>query len=103
VQGRKDHLLGTRRDTGEMRREGLREVSDTGDSRTARGLVTRSVKARGYRDRRTTHTTRGEGREKTERMRVKTKAKARAGVSKDGDEGEGKSKSEGRQLEVQRQ
>ena len=48
VQGRKDCSLGTRRDTDEMRREGLREVSDTGDLGTARGSVTGSAKARGY-------------------------------------------------------
>jgi hypothetical protein len=95
VQGWKDRSLGMRRDTGEMRREGLREVSDTGDSGTARGLVMRSAKARGYRDWHTTHTTCGEGREKTERTRAKTKVRARAGVSKDRDEGEGESESEG--------
>jgi hypothetical protein len=95
VQGRKDRSLETRRDTGEMRREGPREVSDMGDLGMARGSVTRSAKARGYRDWHTTRTTRGEGREKTERTRAKTKARARAGVSKDRDEGEGKSKSEG--------
>jgi hypothetical protein len=66
---------------GETRREGPGEVSDTRDSGTARRSVTQSVKARGYRDWRTTHTTRGERREKTERTRAKTKARARAGVS----------------------
>jgi hypothetical protein len=81
VQGRKDRSPRTRRDTGETRREGLGEVSDTRDSGAARRSVTRSAKARGYRDRRTTHTTRGERREKTERTRAKTKARARAGVS----------------------
>jgi hypothetical protein len=43
VQGWKDRSLGMRRDTGEMRREGPREVSDMGDSGTARGLVTQSA------------------------------------------------------------
>ena len=46
VQGRKDCSLGTRRDTDEMR-EGLREVSDTGDLGTARGSVMGLAKARG--------------------------------------------------------
>ena len=92
-----------RRDTGETRRAGLREILDTGDSGLARGLVTRSAKTKGYQDRHTVHTTHGEGREKTGRMRVKTKVRARAGVSKDKDKDEGKSESEERQLEVQRQ
>jgi hypothetical protein len=81
VQGQKDRLPRMRRDTGETRREGPREVSDTRDSGTAGRSVTRSVKVRGYRDRRTTHTTRRERREKAERTRAKTKARARAGVS----------------------
>ena len=103
VQGRKDHSPGMRRNMGETRREGLREISDSGDSGSARGSVTQSVKTRGYRDRRTKHTTCGEGREKTERMRAKTKVRARAGVSKDRDEDKDESESEGQQLEVQRQ
>ena len=93
-------MLGMRRDTGETRRAGLREILDTGDSGLARGSVTRSVKTRGYRDRRTKHTTCGEGREKTERMRAKTKVRARAGVSKDRDKDEGESESEERKMEV---
>ena len=55
VQGWKDSLLGTRRDVGgmrrdagEMRRDGPKEVPDSGDSGSARGLVTRSVKIKGY-------------------------------------------------------
>ena len=40
LQGWKDRLLKTRRDTGETRREGLREVSDLGDLGMARRLVT---------------------------------------------------------------
>jgi hypothetical protein len=47
VQGWKDRSLETRRDTGETRREGPREVSDMGDSGMARGSVTRLAKARG--------------------------------------------------------
>ena len=65
VWGQKDCLPGTSRDMGETRREGPREVPDTGNSGLARGLVMRSAKTGGYRDWRTTHTTRGEGREKT--------------------------------------
>ena len=94
-QGRKDCSLGMRRDMGEMRREGPREISDMGDSGMAGGSVTRSVKTRGYRGRHTMHTTCREGGEKTERMRAKTKVRVRAGVSKDRDEDEGESKSEG--------
>ena len=82
-QGQKDCLLGMSRDMGETRREGPREVLDLGDLGSARGLVMRSAKTGGYRDRHTTHTIHGEGREKTESMRAKTKARARAGVSKD--------------------
>jgi hypothetical protein len=100
VQGRKDRSLETRGDTGETRREGPREISNMGDSGMARGSVTRSAKARGYRDWHTTHTTHGKGREKTKRTRAKTKARARAGVSKDRDEGKGESEGEGRQLGV---
>ena len=40
VQGQKDCLPGTRKDTGKTRREGPREVSDSGDSGSARGSVT---------------------------------------------------------------
>jgi hypothetical protein len=48
MQGRKDHSLETRGDTGETRRESPREISDVGDSGMARGSVTQSAKARGY-------------------------------------------------------
>jgi hypothetical protein len=63
MQGRKDSSLGTRRDAGETRREGPKEVPDSGDLRSARGSVTRSAKMKRYRGRRTAHTTRGEERD----------------------------------------
>ena len=67
LQGWRDHLLKTRRDTGETRSESAREVSDARDLGAAWRLVTQSVKMRGYRDWRTMHPTRGERREKKRR------------------------------------
>ena len=48
VQGWKDSSSGTRRDVGETRREGPKEVPDSGDSRSAWGSVTRSAKVKRY-------------------------------------------------------
>ena len=63
VQGRKDSLPGTRRDADKTRREGPKEIPDSGDSGSARGAVTRSAKVKRYRGRRTAHTTRREERD----------------------------------------
>ena len=60
VQGRKDSSPGMRRDVGEMRREGPKEVPDSGDSGSARGSVTQLAKIKGYQGRHTVHMTRGE-------------------------------------------
>ena len=57
VQGQKDSSSGTRRDTGEMRRESPKEIPDSGDLGSARGAVTRSAKVKRYRGRHTAHTT----------------------------------------------
>ena len=48
MQGWKDSSPGTRRDVGETRREGPKEVPDLGDSGPARGSVTQSAKIKGY-------------------------------------------------------